>query len=350
MAMRTVFVSTPSYNRPGGAHYLDLYENAIKKINVHRLATEVFWDLPPAGIFSDVLLRRITRSNLVVAVIAKDTPNVMIEVGMALGAGKPIIPLLDQSDHPPSLIAQWDYVRYDPANPDYGKLAEDLSRRAWSIVYGQYDPVRQMNSERLFEPYDSEHLELNDSSTNKDELARALDNYGKANFEAVIDQLAPNYSSPQGPDTPFSARFAFLLSDAYFLQGERLLEGIEKQQLYSNQLDVCRAWKHLFPTHRDLYKNYGLALLKLGDSNIGYLVLAENIFRELIDKYPLYDVARYNLACIHARKRDVFNAIKELALVFASEPRYRDIARYDADFDTIWDKGIFQRLVYPPPD
>jgi hypothetical protein len=74
---------------------------------------------------------------------------------------------------------------------------------------------------------------------------------------------------------------------------------------------------------------------------------AQSIFEDLIQKHPDYLVARYNLACVHAQRSELFPCMRELAAIIEKDPTWRNQARVDPDFDPLWQNDLFQRLLFP---
>ena len=91
-----------------------LLEHAVESrgIEVIRL------DQSDAGAsYSDLLRKRMDRADYVIAVIAETAnPNVLFEVGMASGMGKPILLLASRRGVVPLAVAGLSYLKADPDN------------------------------------------------------------------------------------------------------------------------------------------------------------------------------------------------------------------------------------------
>jgi tetratricopeptide (TPR) repeat protein len=138
----------------------------------------------------------------------------------------------------------------------------------------------------------------------------------------------------------------FYLSDAHFLRGEALTAPGPKMTCYQQQKDVALRAIELKQGRQDTIKNLGLAYLKLGE-----LDEAERIFRDLIERYPTYEVAQYNLACVYAQRGAKFRlrCIAELTDLVTRDGEWRYIARIDPDLDPLWEDDLLQSLLFPRP-
>jgi hypothetical protein len=77
----------------------------------------------------DVFIELLRSSDLLVADVSRKNPNVLFELGIAHGLGKPFILLLDEKDDSagiPSDLTGYQYVPYDPA--DLSRMVNRLVR------------------------------------------------------------------------------------------------------------------------------------------------------------------------------------------------------------------------------
>ena len=113
---------------------------------------------------------------------------------------------------------------------------------------------------------------------------------------------------------------------------------------YRQQKEVAVRAIRLKQARQDTVKNLGLAHLKLGE-----LDDAEQIFRELIQQHPTYEVAQYNLACVYAQRGAKFRlrCIEELTDLVSRDGEWRYIARIDPDLDPLWEDDSVSELAFP---
>jgi tetratricopeptide (TPR) repeat protein len=334
-----IFVSIP-----GSPFFERLYKNAIKPIESDpRLDLDVFssFDRPPFGNFSGEIHLHIAFSNIVVAVASGSNPNVLYEIGLAVGNGKPIVPMTDSVDGLPAMIKHINAVRYDADESKWGEITRQLADRCYGILIGDYMEQRhKTHIALLVQPKSAKKTKkavTRSERTTKDALGRAAQAYEAKDYDGVIRILEPLVHQGLA-----AQRAIFYLTDACFLRGESLPEGEKKYTYYRKQLQAALLGAEKFPQDQDITKNLGLAYLKLRE-----LDRARQVFAELLKSDPDYAVARYNLACIHAQKGDLDGCSSELARLFERDPTWRSVARVDPDFEPLWHKDRFQRLLYP---
>lgn len=347
---------------PGKPFFKEMYFEAIKPISAGNLDVFSFFDRPPVGEFSKEIHIHIAYSNIVLAVASTldptlirsgskrsskiPNPNVLYEVGLAVGNGKPIIPITDDPSKLPAMIRHVGAVVYNPKAPDWKKLTNDLEERCAKILTGEYMELRRRTHIELLVRQGHGNKKPKSSKKSKgskkqgpsnDILGDAIAAYKQEDHERVIRLLGPMIE--QGFD--HEAAY-FFLSDAYFLSGESMPEGEKKYTYYRKQLEVAVKGHYLFDHHQDIHKNLGLAHLKLRD-----LSKAQAIFEEITQRHPNYHIARYNLACVYAQRGDLFPCITQLSHIIEKDSSWRNLARVDPDFDPLWQNDVFQRLLFP---
>ena len=344
-----VFVSIP--NNP---FFEEMYRKAIRPLSAGNLDVFSFYDRPPGGDFSKTIHVHIAYSNIVLAVVASvpdpkgskpseaaPNPNVLYEIGLAVGNGKPIVPITDDPSKLPTMIRHLGAVTYDPKSPNWKKLTKDIAERCAKILTGEYMELRRRTHIELL----VRHSKRNKKQTNhfkkrglsNDILGDAIAAYKQEDHEQVICLLGPVIERGFGDEAAY-----FFLSDAYFLCGESLPDGEKKFTFYRKQLDVALKGHYLFEHHQDIHKNLGLAHLKLRD-----LSKAQVIFEEITQQHPNYLIARYNLACVYAQRGDLFACMNQLSHIIEKDPSWRNLARVDPDLDPLWQNDVFQRLLFP---
>jgi len=331
----TIFVSIP-----GDSFFHDMYYRAIKPIAEGNMDVFSFFDKPPFGDFSKEINIHIAYSNIVLAVASGSNPNVLYELGLAVGNGKPILPITDDPAHLPAMIRHIGAVIYDPIAPNWRRLTEDLMGACKKILVSEYMELRRRTHIELLigrnvhpkaAPGDRKKAPVGDK------LGKAIAAYKNEDFEQVIRILAPVVEQGIGDATAY-----FFLSDAYFLRGESMPEGEKKHTYYRRQLKVALEGHDRFEQHQDIHKNLGLAYLKLRE-----LGKAQSTFEKLVQEHPGYHVARYNIACVHAQRGELFLCMSQLANIIEKDSTWRSLARVDPDFDPFWQNDLFQRLLFP---
>jgi tetratricopeptide (TPR) repeat protein len=334
MRKPTVFLSIPSANE-----FKTLYTKCLKRIEEkNRVEIICFFDVPLVQIFERTVNSHVAYSNLVIGVLNGDNLNVSYELGLASGYGKPIILLSDRKTKVQSMLKQFDIIHYDKLKIDYDKLLTRIHESIDSIFYSKYDSLRAKTHGQLLIKLDDLKNEEILLEGEKDVLRVAIGEYRKKNFQGTIDVLTSKHSNKAIE----SENFYFFLCDSYFLESERMEEGATKSLYLQKMLETANRGLRMFPNTQILLKCEGLAHLKLQQ-----LEPAKKIFEDLLEDYPNYDVARYDLACVYAQMGDLWNAIRNLSLVIDNDDSWRSLARLDPDFDPLWHKDLFQRLLYP---
>jgi hypothetical protein len=223
-----IFVSIP-----GEPSFRDMYLKAIKPICAGNKDVFSFFDKPPHGDFSKEIHIHIAYSNIVVAVVSGSNPNVLYELGLAMGNGKPILPITDKPEELPAMIRHINAVIYNPKRPNWTKVTEDLDNACDKILASEYMQLRRRTHIELLV---GRKTQVNKDSARKahagDKLARAIAAYDKKDYEEVIRVLAPQVEQGIGSEGVY-----FFLSDAYFLRGESLPEGEKKHTYYRRAVE-----------------------------------------------------------------------------------------------------------------
>lgn len=332
----TVFVSIP-----GEPFFEEMYDKAIKPISAGALDVFSFFDRPPVGDFSSEIHIHIAYSNIVLAVASGSNPNVLYELGLAVGNGKPILPITDDPERLPAMVRKIGAVIYDPKAPNWEKLTNTISDRCQKMLVGEYMQLRRRTHIELL-VRQRQTVKTADAKTKKtkrsgDVLGDAIAAYKREDHDRVIRLLGPMIQRGLGDATAY-----FFLSDSYFLCGESMPEGEKKYAYYRKQLEVALKGHYLYENHQDIHKNLGLAHLKLRDLN-----RAQTIFEEITQQHPNYLVVRYNLACVYAQRGELFACLRELSHIIEKDASWRSLARVDPDFEPFWHNDLFQRLLFP---
>jgi len=331
-----IFISIPD-----GKEFRSLYRTVLNSLTDDRIEVICYFDHPHPGDFSRQLSVSIAYSNLVVAVLTDSNPNVIYEMGLALGLGKPVIPVSDDIKNLMPMYVGRECLFYSRSKPNRDKLRLKLQERVHLLLHGQFVPLRRKTHADILT-----HRKNGPSSgarrprSKGDVLEHAFAAYDKEDYELVVRLLEPEINSSLAT----SDHAHFYLSDAYFLISEGLPSGSRKQALLRKMLEVCDTGNRKFPNHKYLLKNLGIA-----HGSLGNLSFAEQIFSSQATKDPLWDLPLYNLACVHALRTELFPCLKALSGAIERDPSWRFLARIDHSFDPLWTNDLLQRLLFPMP-
>jgi nucleoside 2-deoxyribosyltransferase len=116
MTSKSVFISYS--HRDLDRTWLDAFAAALKERNLHIWLDE--WNVKPGDRIADAVEAALRRSDAIVAVISGEAfrnPNVYFEIGVALGAGKRLILVVDPAaatEMPPDLRQRMWVALRDP--------------------------------------------------------------------------------------------------------------------------------------------------------------------------------------------------------------------------------------------
>lgn len=324
-----------------------LYERAVRPaLSAVGVEAISFYDNHSPEEFDRRLRKLIYQSNVMVANIDDLNPNVVYEVGVAIGLGKPVILVVGKArlGDLPSMMRARACVVLDDAESAleaeyYDRARDHIRKFVDAALRGSY-------IERRFQQHT--HVILGSAlptvpsrssgcTSSKDLRGAGIAAYELGAFAEAIELLS---KALRDGDRHYDTYF--YLADAHFLRGEGLPEGQERAQEYMSMQSVSKEGYDAHPEHLVIAKSYGLACLKVGN-----LLQAESVFQALLRQQPDYTVARYNLACVYAVQRSRSMMMQTLRQVFESNPEFRFLARLDSDFDAYWNDELFQRLLFP---
>ena len=126
--------------------------------------------------------------------------------------------------------------------------------------------------------------------------------------------------------------------------GEYVSRGndLYRQGDYRAAVDSYQAALALRPGDLKARNNLGIAYMQLAMDD-----RAIAAFEDVLRRDGAYGLAYYNLACVHARAGRAAEAAGYLRRAVEIEPRARDWARTDGDFDTIRESPQFRRRLEP---
>ena len=322
---------------PDNAIARKIYFSVVKPVVTedNQLAVSSFLDRSfPEGFASDVKTY-IAFSNFVVAIITNNNPNVLYEIGLAVGFGKPLILFKDRDSPLPTI--------YDESRLHIKTLRQRANEHVQSVLRGNFADERFQihtailagaRSEGGARSRERRRVSIRDMAA----INQAYAAYNDKEYGKVIRLLAPRQKSKH-----FDGDCCYWLADSYFLLAEGVSQDvITKKRHYQCMWETSSDGAERFPDHLHVVKSLGLACLKLGK-----LDDAVALFRKLIERDRSFHVARYNLACAHSLMGDLPSCLTVLSELFAFNPEWRFLARLDPDFGNMWKKDLFQRLLFP---
>ena len=118
-----------------GADYDDLYRDVVSKVcEVYEVSVLRADEVSGPGFIIADIVREIATSQLVIADITPQNPNVYFEVGYALALGKPTILLAKKSTPLPFDVAGFRVLFYEDTIGGKNRLEDGLRRHLESIL------------------------------------------------------------------------------------------------------------------------------------------------------------------------------------------------------------------------
>jgi tetratricopeptide (TPR) repeat protein len=336
------FVSLPADERAK-----NLYDRAIvPAVVASGLEATSFYEAVNPDEFDRRMRRLILLANLMVADVSGINPNVVYEVGVAVGYGKPVVLVVDQLnlDRLPSMIRARTAVvlRSAPADATDSYYEECRARIAAFMdgaLRGNYIERRfQQHTQVLLAQPCAGGSRANGASLPSEDLrSHGIAAYHNGDYHSSIACLSKALKDGDRNHDTY-----FYLADSFFLCGEGQPPGESRTRQFLQMQAVACEGHGMHPSNTAIAKSYGLACLKVGN-----LQQAEEIFQALVRQQPDFVVARYNLACVYAQQRSKSRLMQALREVFDANREFRYLARLDCDFDPYWNDESFQRLLYP---
>ena len=171
--------------------------------------------------------------------------------------------------------------------------------------------------------------------------ARTTEPEARALPPAPRDQPAPSETAAV---TPAPAIPPSAAPRAVPAPGDDVSRGndLYRQGDYRAAVDRYQAALALRPGDLKARNNLGIAYMQLAMDD-----RAMAAFEEVLRLDGAYGLAYYNLACVHARAGRVAEAVDHLRRAVEIEPRAREWARTDGDFDSIRESPPFRRQLEP---
>lgn len=337
MDHRIIFICLPSHEP---AHRL--YANVLKPLlpDCGRLRLVSYKDFPIRSEFNHEIRTLIHLSNAVIAVVDSAVPNVIYEMGVADGLGKPVLLLAPNPDEPPTMLRSRNVITYNPEDPTGDDVRDRVEKVLRATLQGTFIDQRfQDHISVLINRVGCRPLSGEPLSPEADELETGIHYYRMKNYEKAGTALQRAMQAGNRDEETY-----FILADSFFLLGESLPPGERQRSAYQRMQLFSREGTKLHPKDKRLRKTLGLSYMKLGDFD-----RAENFFNELLAEDPEYTVATYNLACLNALQQKKSHCLRFLSDLFSKNPEWRYLARLDSDFDGVWDDELIQRVMFPCP-
>ena len=325
-----------------------IYANVLQPLlpNDGRLRRLSYLDFPLREEFDREIRTWIHLSNGVIAILDTVIPNVIYEIGVAVGFGKPVVLLAPDVQQIPEMLRARNVVVFQRDDPGNEQVRIKLDRILTATLHGTFNDKRFQDHAALL----INNPELSDSPENElpqngsgviepDDLELGISAYNAKNYpEAATHLQLAMETGNRDPDT------YFYLADTYFFLGESLNPGERQRRNYQKMHHFAREGTRFHSNDKRLRKTLGLSCMKLGDFD-----RAEKLFTELFNEDPEFIEAAYNLACLHALQRKRTHCIRFLTEVFIKNPAFRYLARLDSDFDNVWEDELLQRIMFPCP-
>lgn len=333
----SIFVSLP--NEAKG-----IYRNAVKPLERGNVGLVCFLDRPVGEAFEQNIRSYISLCNVVIAILMEERSNVLYEIGLAKGYGKPVVLLAESLEQVPSMLRSYDVILFDVQAQDWTELLKRITQVVENLLCG--DPAfltdRIWTHSLIFceggaETAPGTWVSEQPLEDGTDFLGAAIACYMQKRFERAIALLSPRFEQGGCSQEVYER-----LADCHFMLAESLPDGVRKFSNYERQLQVAEVGLSKYPASQFLLKTIGLAHLKLKN-----LAKAESTFREMLGTDPAYEHATYNLACVYAQMGKLLDCIALLLPLFSKSPKWRILARMDPDFAPLWPDGVFQRVLYP---
>jgi len=337
MDNRIIFTCLPSHELAQ-----KLYTNVLKSLlpDCGRLRLVSYLDFPIRDEFNHEIRTLIHLSNAVIVVVDRAVLNVIYEMGVADGHGKPVILVAPNVDEPPTMLRARNVITFNPEEPTSDNLRDRLEKVLKATLQGTFIDQRfqdhisvLINKAVCRAPSD----EL--PASGADDLDAGMHYYRVKNYEKAGYSLERAMKAGSRDEETY-----FMLADAFFLLGESLSPGERQRNAYQKMQHFSREGTKLHPKDKRLRKTLGLSCMKLGDFD-----RAENFFNALLAEDPEYTVATYNLACLNALQQKKSHCVRFLSDLFSRNPEWRYLARLDSDFDGVWADELIQRLMFPCP-
>jgi tetratricopeptide (TPR) repeat protein len=255
--------------------------------------------------------------------------NVLFEVGVAVGASKPIVVIADSLDVVPTMLRHRHIHTVDRSIDWRDAIKARIEQQLRSIFQV---PPDDMIEDKLARRYSDEAEYFHDFA--RLEIATTIikqGDFGKA--EAILRAMLKT--------SVHKTDILFLLADVTYLRGVAADDPLERERCFRNQMTIANSALEIEPTNVLALSALGAAQLRLG-----HFDEAKASLLTLLAKEKRFSVAHYNLACLAALLDQKKEMLDWLRKAIAINPMWRDFAKGDKDLTGFWQDADWRSLVY----
>lgn len=273
-------------------------------------------------------------ADYLVAIFTQDEsakPNVLFEIGIAIGANKDVILVSETPDDVPTMLRAHDITTINRHQLDWhSAFCSRLERKFRTALQ---IPEDHLVEDKLARRYQREELSLMD---NPEKLQAAIVSIRAGDLRKAETILRKMLDGDQNNLDAF-----FLLADCLYLQGCSAGDPAVRMQLFSRQHHICVHALELETSHILLLNMRAQADIRLGEFDAGHRTL-----KEILARKSDFSVAHYNLACLHALLDERKESLMSLRTAIALNSVWRDFAKGDPDFTSLWKDQDWLECVY----
>lgn len=310
--------------------------------DVRDVASQLRWitiadghSINPGHNFAEAIASYL-RENIVclVAIFTRDEavkPNMMLEIGIALGAGKGVILVSESIEFVPAMLRAHDVIKIDRDNLDWKSLFQrKLEQKLWHVYR---NPDELLFPEKIATRYLAEEMDLLKDPKLVQTAIASIEDADLFKAKGILENLIQN--QPENLDA------YFLLGDTYHLIGCSTKDPTEKNAVFSKQLQIANEALEVNPRHI-----LCLSIKSTAEISLGLLSDALSTIESLREIAPQFTIALYNLSCIYSLKGDKSRTLKYLEKAIVGNAVWRRLAKGDPDFAYLWSDADWISLVY----
>jgi tetratricopeptide (TPR) repeat protein len=273
-------------------------------------------------------------ADCVVAIFTTDEkakPNVLYEVGIGVGAGKDVILISESPDSIPSMLRGYDVIILNRNELDwqYGFRVrfEQKLRRIFQA------PENHLVEDKIARRYQPEEIRHFGDLARIQAAIKIIQAGDLLKANAILNTLL--HIDAANVDA------LFLSAECSYLKACSLHNPADREHLFLDQYNISLRALEINPNHILSLHSKGQAEFRLGR-----FTEAKSTFMQVLKIDPDFSLARYNLACVLALEDDKTAALQFLSSAIAQNPIWRDFAKGDPDFATLWQDQDWIELVY----
>jgi tetratricopeptide (TPR) repeat protein len=257
--------------------------------------------------------------------------NVLYEVGVAVGAGKPLILAADQIETVPSMLRLYDIVTTQTNRGAWYKEFQDsLEKKLRTAFQLPEDHLIEDKLQRRYSSEEKRHLKDVAAAEPAMQSIR-LGDFGKA--EAILK----NRLDKDAHDLDA----LFLLSDTYYLEGCANEYPSKRADYFRRQLDLAERGLKIDPKHVLCLNSKATAHMRLG-----HFSEVREALQRLMSHDPNFSVGLYSAACLEALMFNKNEMLAFLEKALSINNNWKDFAKGDPDFAGYYQDRDWQKLVY----